>query len=529
MRLDPEYLSATGGAQQDLVLLHGWGSNREIWRPLLACLRPWANITLLDLPGCAPGLACGDEIEWADVLEAVLAVAPERAVYLGWSLGGQLALALAAHHPQRVAALVTVCSNPRFVAEPGWPGMEAAVFSSFHAACLRHAASALRRFDSLQVQGAARPRARLRQLQDQRRQPSGGELMAGLDWLAQLDQRQQLPTLPQPQLHLLAEYDGLVPADLQQALEGVLRGVANARVQVLRGVGHLAPLASAAELAAATREFLAAAELLGARAHEVAGPDKEDVASSFSRAAASYDSVAKLQRDVGGRLLTRLAGGNPAATVVLDLGCGTGYFRSGLQARFPAAAYIGLDLAPGMVAYARDGAAGESLWLVGDAEALPLAQCSVDLVFSSLAIQWCQRPELLFAELARVLKPGGRCVFTTLGPATLHELRQSWASVDQRQHVNNFLPPSSLQAAAAGVRGIALHLDSEHYCMHYRRVADLLAELKALGAHNMNRDRPAGLTSRKTVQGMLQAYEAWRVEGLLPASYDVIFGEVVKV
>ena len=127
-----------------------------------------------------------------------------------------------------------------------------------------------------------------------------------------------------------------------------------------------------------------------------------------------------------------------------------------------------------------------------------------------------------------MLKPGGSCVFTTLGPATLRELRQSWAAVDQRQHVNHFLPPSSLQAAAAGVRGIALRLDSERYCMHYRRVADLLAELKALGAHNMNRDRPAGLTSRKALHGMLQAYEAWQVEGLLPASYDVIFGEVVK-
>ncbi len=528
MQLDPEYLSATGGAQQELVLLHGWGSNREIWRPLLAGLRPWANITLLDLPGCAPGLACGEEIEWEAVLEAVLAAAPARAVYLGWSLGGQLALALAAHHPQRVAAVVTVCSNPRFVAEPGWPGMEPAAFAGFRAACLAQPAAALRRFDSLQAQGAARPRALLRQLQGQRRQAPGDELMTGLDWLAQLDQRQLLQTLPQPQLHLLAEHDGLVPAELQQAFEGLLQGAANARVQLLGGACHLAPLASATELAAATREFLAATDLLGAVALQGAGPDKRDIASSFSRAAASYDSVAQLQRDVGARLLARLPAGDPAAAVVLDLGCGTGCFRAGLTACYGSATYIGLDLAPGMVEFARGRAADEGLWLVGDVEALPLAPASVDLVFSSLAIQWCQRPELFFTELARVLKPAGRCVFTTLGPETLRELRLSWAAVDHRQHVNKFLPPGDLLAAAAGVRGIDLSLERERYCMHYRRVADLLAELKALGAHNMNRDRPAGLTSRRALQGMVQAYEAWRAEGLLPATYDVIFGEVTR-
>jgi malonyl-CoA O-methyltransferase len=65
--------------------------------------------------------------------------------------------------------------------------------------------------------------------------------------------------------------------------------------------------------------------------------------------------------------------------------------------------------------------------------------------------------------------------------------------------------------------------------MHYQRVGDLLNELKTLGAHNMNRDRPGGLTSRRTLQGMLQAYECWREEGLLPASYDVVVGVMEKL
>jgi malonyl-CoA O-methyltransferase len=65
--------------------------------------------------------------------------------------------------------------------------------------------------------------------------------------------------------------------------------------------------------------------------------------------------------------------------------------------------------------------------------------------------------------------------------------------------------------------------------MEYTRVRDLLDELKALGAHNMNRSRPQGLTSRRALQGMLQAYESQRSNGLLPATYDVIFGEFRKL
>jgi malonyl-CoA O-methyltransferase len=131
--------------------------------------------------------------------------------------------------------------------------------------------------------------------------------------------------------------------------------------------------------------------------------------------------------------------------------------------------------------------------------------------------------------MARVLQPGGRCFFSTLGPDTLQELRQAWAAVDAHQHVNTFLPLAELQAAVATIPGIRCTFRGARHCMRYERVGDLLAELKALGAHNMNRQRPAGLCSRRTLQGMLQAYEAWRVDGLLPATYDVIFGEVEKV
>jgi malonyl-CoA O-methyltransferase len=255
---------------------------------------------------------------------------------------------------------------------------------------------------------------------------------------------------------------------------------------------------------------------------------KRDVAESFSRAASHYDSVARLQRDVGTRLLTSLDQLPARPAAVLDLGCGTGYFYPELRRRFPQADYIGLDLAQGMVEYARDRWPEAGTWLVADAEALPLVSGSVDLVFSSLAIQWCFRLDHLFAELARVLRPGGRCVFTSLGPGTLCELRAAWAAVDANQHVNSFLPASALETAVQGLSGLELELEAELFRMEYPRVRDLLAELKALGAHNMNRGRPVGLTGRRTLQGMLQAYEKRRDRGVLPATYDVLFGVLEK-
>ena len=529
MQLGPEFLPATQGAQQELVLLHGWGSSREIWRHLLVSLRPWANITLLNLPGCAPGLPHAETSQLEATLQAVMDCCPGRAVFLGWSLGGQLALELAARHPERVSAVVTICSNPRFIAAGEWPGMETGVFSGFQASYTEDPVSTLRRFDSLQATGAKNPRVLLRLLQGQRQCPPGPELAAGLTWLADLDQRLRLQQLQQPQVHLLAEHDGLVPAAVRPALEELLHGKPAARVRMISGASHLAPLDSAAQLAGEVRSFLCSVDLLLPPPPEDSAPAKRDVAASFSRAAQSYDSVAKLQRDVGGQLLARLGENPRAPAVVLDLGCGTGFFRPELRARYPQSTYIGLDLAHGMIEFARDHAAGDGAWVVGDAESLPLAGESVDLVFSSLAIQWCSRPERFLAELARVLHPGGRCIFTSLGPDTLHELRASWAAVDDRQHVNTFLPTGQLAAAAGRVPGIRLAMAVQRYRMEYTRVGELLAELKTLGAHNMNRDRPAGLTSRRTLQGMLQAYEAWREGGLLPATYEVIFGEVIKI
>ena len=251
---------------------------------------------------------------------------------------------------------------------------------------------------------------------------------------------------------------------------------------------------------------------------------KRDVAASFSRAAAHYDSAAQLQRDVGCRLLDN-ARQVDAPRRILDLGCGTGYFQPHLAELYPEAEYIGLDIASGMVEF-RPGALRRRQPVAGGRCRKPCHWPAGrwDLVFSSLAIQWCHNPRALLAELGRVLAPGGRCVFTTLGPQTLVELRDAWAEVDAHQHVNTFLPAEALHGAADSVPGLSLSIERELFVMRYERVRELLDELKAIGAHNMNRGRQAGLTGRRALQGMLAAYETRRDNGLLPATYDVQFG-----
>jgi len=255
-------------------------------------------------------------------------------------------------------------------------------------------------------------------------------------------------------------------------------------------------------------------------------PDKRLVAASFSKAAASYDSVAQLQRDVGHSLLTRLPDGLQPSQW-LDLGSGTGYFSRVLTQRFPNGVGVALDIAEGMLSHAR--AQGGATWHVaGDAEQLPLRDGSCGLIYSSLAVQWCSDFAAVLAEARRTLQPGGVLAFASLCAGTLHELRQSWRAVDGRVHVNRFREFADYQRLCADSGLEVLGLDNVPHVLHYADVRGLTHELKALGAHNLNPGRPDGLTGRARMLGLLQAYEAFRAPQGLPATYQVVYAVLRK-
>ena len=257
-------------------------------------------------------------------------------------------------------------------------------------------------------------------------------------------------------------------------------------------------------------------------------PDKRRVRESFERAAATYDDVAALQRTVGTRLLARLRPRTLCAPVVVDVGAGTGACLSPLAQRYKRSTVVALDLAEGMLRHARakskQGSPGGH-FVCGDAERLPLVTSGVDVVFSNLAVQWCDYLESACREFARVLAPGGWLAFSTLGPGTLQELRASWSRVDGHSHVNAFV--SCEQTAETLIRtGFSdVEVNTESLVWTYQDVFALMRDLKSLGAHNVTHGRSRGLTGKRRIAAVRDAYEQYRDHGLLPASYEIIYAQ----
>lgn len=253
--------------------------------------------------------------------------------------------------------------------------------------------------------------------------------------------------------------------------------------------------------------------------------DKGAVARGFSEAAGSYDGAAQLQRQVGERLLGAFPEGMPRRW--LDMGCGTGYFTERLAQRFPDARGVALDLAPGMLQMAR-GREFHGDFVAGDMECLPLAGAVFDLLFSSLAVQWCNDIAAVLAEAFRVLRPGGTLLLSSLCQGTLEELKLSWREVDDYQHVNRFHRLEDYRQVCEASSLRVLSLDAVPVVVHYPDVRGVMRSLKSIGAHTLSADRRPGLLGRSAWQRLTQAYEERRVVEGLPVTYQVVYAVLGK-
>jgi malonyl-CoA O-methyltransferase len=254
--------------------------------------------------------------------------------------------------------------------------------------------------------------------------------------------------------------------------------------------------------------------------------DKQQARRAFNKAAANYDAVAELQNEIGDRLIERLDYVRLQPARILDLGAGTGFFSSALLKRYRKADVVALDIAENMLQQVRSrgGWFRKPRCVCADGESLPFADDSFNLIFSNLMLQWCIDLEATLAELRRVLAPGGLLMFTTFGPDTLMELRASWEAVDGFTHVNSFVDMHDVGDSLMNTRWAEPVMDSERITVTYRELSTLMRDLKQIGAHNVTLGRARGLTGRQRMRQLAAAYEQFREEDVLPASYEVVYG-----
>lgn len=220
-----------------IVLLHGWGLSSAVWAPLRAALDPSLDVRIIDLPGHGNAASAGDSLEsWSD---AVLAQLPESSLLVGWSLGAQLALHLARHHPDHIARLVLISATPRFVQAEDWQAaMPADTLADFRRSFDAEPAGTQRRFIALQGLGDARRREVVNGLGSAATPPDDARRAAladGLGLLASIDLRSAVPEIRQPVRLLHGACDTLMPT---AAAEWLADTLPDGRLSIFADAGH---------------------------------------------------------------------------------------------------------------------------------------------------------------------------------------------------------------------------------------------------------------------------------------------------
>ena len=256
--------------------------------------------------------------------------------------------------------------------------------------------------------------------------------------------------------------------------------------------------------------------------------NKQQIREDFSKAAKTYDAAAVVQDETSRRALERLQMLKLQADVILDIGSGTGTSLNGLQTLFPSSRIIASDIALPMLQQNQ-----KFLSICNDAECSAIKNASVDLIFSTSTFQWCEDLPRVLAECSRILKNDGALLFTTFGPDTLKELRQSWAQVDQLDHVHDFIDMHHIGDMLLSLQYLDPVVDREMIIIEYEKFQQLLRDLKATGSRSKFKTEAEsallGLTGKAKFQRVVTAYERFRQKnGLLPASYEVIYGYARK-
>ncbi len=244
------------GKGPDIVMLHGFGMHSGVWRDFAEGLSAQFRVTLIDLPGHGRSGSI-DNFSLPGLSEALLALAPMRAHWIGWSLGASIALYAAWTNPARIASLIMIAGNAKFVQSETWPcGLKAERLASFAEDLLRDPQNALLRFLSLQMLSLPDARCALKVLRARLAEcqpPDTAALRAGLAALGTADLRDVLRGVGCPAMFLLGGKDQLVPACAGTAMRALAPA---AHLHIIPGAAHLPFYSHPQETVLAVTRFL---------------------------------------------------------------------------------------------------------------------------------------------------------------------------------------------------------------------------------------------------------------------------------
>lgn len=256
-----------------------------------------------------------------------------------------------------------------------------------------------------------------------------------------------------------------------------------------------------------------------------------EISKAFNQHAAEYERAAKVQHEIGARLLERFHYLKITPQRILDLGCGPGFFSRALAQMYPKAQIIGVDFAQQMLVHAKKKHRWRCKWplVAADMNCLPFATGSFDLIFANQVIHWGVSLASIFRELNRVMKANGCLMFTTLGPDTFHELKHAWSDANHFAHVNEFPDMHDVGDCLMAEHFLDPVMDMELLSIHYETLPKLVHSLKAQGVKNINSRRNQGLTGRSAWQKFEQNYVKLQTEtGRYPLTYEVVYGHAWK-
>ena len=269
--------------------------------------------------------------------------------------------------------------------------------------------------------------------------------------------------------------------------------------------------------------------------------DQEAVRRAFDRAAVARGDERVVAAEIARRMAARLDYVRLAPRHILDAGCGRVSAADVLEKRFPAATLTGVDVSYQMLKASLRGATllarashllgiGSSRNMVcGRMESMPVADSSVDMVWSNLALAWVRDAGPAFREFHRVLNEGGLLMFSTYGPDTLRELRSAFAAVENRPHVHEFTDMHDLGDMLLANGFAEPVMDMEKLVYTYTDVFPMLRELQQNGQTNAALDRRRGLMGRAAWNAMLAAYARRESDGRIEATFEIVYGHAWKV